>query len=90
MLPLETSQVHAELIRTELININFKKTKLILFNPCTSIDFLPSLELGDHELEVVEEMWLLGLTILLNQLSPNLNPNNNPTKAGLRVKVVGV
>ena len=47
MLPLEKSQVHAELIRTELININFKKTKLILFNPCTSIDFLPSLELGD-------------------------------------------
>ena len=59
VLPLEKSHVYAELIQTKKyaeendMQINYKKTKVMLFNPCTSVDFMPSLELGDHELEVV-------------------------------------
>ena len=45
------------------MKINYKKTKTMLFNPCTSLDFMPNLDLGGHELELVEEMKLLGLMI---------------------------
>ena len=45
------------------MKINYKKTKLMLFNPCTSLDFMPDLQLGGHELELVEEMRLLGLIL---------------------------
>ena len=45
------------------MKINYKKTKTILFNPCISLDFMPNLDLGGHELELVEEMKLLGLVI---------------------------
>ena len=40
-----------------------KKTKMMLFNPCTSIDFEPKIALDNHELEVVEEMRVLGVTL---------------------------
>ena len=43
------------------MKVNFKKTKFMLFNPCTSLDFMPDFELGGHEIELVEEMRLLGL-----------------------------
>ena len=45
------------------MKINYKKTKTMLFNPCTSLGFMPNLDLGGHELELVEEMKLLGLVI---------------------------
>ena len=43
------------------MRINYKKTKLMLFNPCWSLDFMPQLELGNDQLELVEEMKLLGV-----------------------------
>ena len=45
------------------MEINLKKTKFMLFNPCTSLDFMPDFQLGGHEVELVEEMKLLGLMI---------------------------
>ena len=69
VLPTDKSNVYKQLIKTKeyadtnQMQINFKKTKVMLFNPCTSIDFMPDLRLDDHELEVVEEMKLLGLMI---------------------------
>ena len=45
------------------MKINFKKTKTIVFNPCTSIDFLPEFALDNNEIEVVDELRLLGLII---------------------------
>ena len=45
------------------MQINYKKTKFMLSNPCSSLDFMPKLELGGHDLELVEEMKLLGLVI---------------------------
>ena len=69
VLPLQNSLVYKQLIETEQyakdnsMQINLKKTKVMLFNPCTSIDFMPALKMGSQELEVVEEMRLLGLII---------------------------
>ena len=68
-LPQENSAVYKQLIETaeyatnNQMKINFKKTKMMLFNPCTSVDFMPDFQLGGHELELVEEMRLLGLII---------------------------
>ena len=45
------------------MKLNQKKTKLIVFNPCRSLDFMPNICLDEQELEVVEEIKLLGLTI---------------------------
>ena len=45
------------------MKLNLKKTKLIVFNPCRNLDFMPKICLDDQELEVVEEIRLLGLTI---------------------------
>ena len=46
------------------IEINYKKTKLMLFNPCKSIDFMPAMEVGGGDLlEVVDEIRLLGVKI---------------------------
>ena len=45
------------------MKINFKKTKVMLFSFCWSVAFMPKLEVGDHELELVEEMRLLGRII---------------------------
>ena len=41
----------------------YKKTKLMVFNPCWSKDFMPEMELVGVELEVVEEIRLLGLIV---------------------------
>ena len=48
---------------TNLMKINSSKTKAILFNPCKQLDFAPKLTLGGQELEVVEKVRLLGVTI---------------------------
>ena len=69
VLPNEKSSVYKQLVKTKEyadqneMKINFKKTKVMLFNPCTSIDFMPDLRLDNHELKVVEELKLLGLVI---------------------------
>ena len=35
----------------------------MLFNPCTSIDFIPEIKLGKYDVELVEELRLLGLIV---------------------------
>ena len=68
-LPLEKSKVFKELVKTKEyantneMKINMKKTKVMLFNPCSSLDFQPNIELDNHQLEIVEEMRLLGVHI---------------------------
>ena len=70
VLPKEQSAVYNnQLLETNdyasrsQMQINYKKTKFMLSNPCSSLDFMPNLDLGGHELELVEEMKLLGLVI---------------------------
>ena len=66
-LPFHQSQVYQQLLETEKyakdneMQINYKKTKLIMFNPAKSLDFMPEFTLGGNEMELVEEMKLLGL-----------------------------
>ena len=45
------------------MKINKKKTKVMLFNPCRSIDFLPEIKLDGSQLDLVEDMKLLGVII---------------------------
>ena len=43
--------------------INFKKTKLMVFNPSRNHDFLPDFAVQGQQIELVEETKLLGLVI---------------------------
>ena len=69
VLPSGNSQVYKQLQRTEEyarqneMIINYEKTKLMVFNPCKMVDFRPELEVGDDQLQLVDEMKLLGVTI---------------------------
>ena len=62
--------------------INKLKTKAAIFNPLRSVDVLPevSLDNGQSQLEVVEEIKLLG-QILTTDLRTNKNTNNIYSKA---------
>ena len=53
----------SEYARSNGMQLNYKKTKFMLFNPCTSKDFLPAFNLDGHEIEMVEETRLLGLVL---------------------------
>ena len=61
--------MYNELLKTEQysaansMQINKKKTKVMVFNPCIAWDFMPELTMDNQELEVVEEMMLLGVTL---------------------------
>ena len=48
---------------TNDMKLNAKKTKFMLFNNCKTIDFLPNLELEGKEVELVEEMKVLGVVL---------------------------
>ena len=69
VLPVQSSQVYKQLLKTEeyardnQMKINYNKTKVMVFNPCWSIDFMPELEFGDDQLQFVEEMRLLGVVV---------------------------
>ena len=45
------------------LKLNMKKTKLMLFNPGISRDFMPKFDLDDTELELVEQTTLLGVVV---------------------------
>ena len=45
------------------MRINVDKTKFMMFNPCTSKDFLPSKTLDGAEIELVESTKLLGINL---------------------------
>ena len=65
----ENSKVYKSLVETQKyanenqMKVNYKKTKLMVFNPGKARDFLPRFSFNSSELEVVEEIKLLGLII---------------------------
>jgi hypothetical protein len=69
VLPSKNSRVFHQLLKTEeyskknYMQINKKKTKVMVFNPCKAWDFQPALSLANQELDMVEEMRLLGVVI---------------------------
>ena len=72
----EKSQVCQQLYKTEefsrnnFMKINRKKTKVMVFNPCKSWDFVPEIVLDNQEIEMVDNMKLLGVT---KQIKPVLD-----------------
>ena len=65
----QQSKVYENLKKTEKyaemnkMKINYGKTKLMVFNPGHSRDFLPRFTFNDDELDVVDEFKLLGVII---------------------------
>ena len=86
----EESKIFSELQRTEQyaednkMKINYKKTKLILFNPGTARDFMPEFVLGKKELELVEETKLLGV-VLRSDLSWSSNTEDIVKRANKKL-----
>ena len=89
----EHSAVYKQLMETSTyatnneMKLNFKKTKLMLFNPCTSVDFMPNFLLENHEIELVEEIRLLGL-ILRSDMKWTTNTEHIVKKAYKKLWVV--
>ena len=69
------------------MKINYKKTKVMIFNPCTSIDFQPQFVLEDNELEVVDEMRVLGL-IIRSDMRWSSNTESSVSRANKKLWVV--
>ena len=93
VLPLERSRIYTQLQKTEAyaqtneMKLNYKKTKLIVFNPCKSIDFMPEVSLSGQNIEVVEEIRLLGL-IIRSDMRWCSNTKNMIAKASKRLWVL--
>ena len=68
----EKSKVFKQLHETKLyadqnnMKLNLAKTKLMLFNPCTSKDFMPEMVVENNIIELVEQVKLLGVVLSSN------------------------
>ena len=68
-LPSSTSKVFAELLKVReyaeanLMKLNLSKTNFMLFNPTTSYDFMPELDIDGVKIETVETMKILGVMV---------------------------
>ena len=66
---INTSKIQEQLIKTQGyaknngMKLNLSKTKLMLFNPCTSKDFMPDISLDKIRIDLVEETKLLGVVL---------------------------
>ena len=93
VLPNNSSKIHQQLLLTKTyaednqMKLNFEKTKLMLFNPSNSIDFQPDFVIDDHQLEMVEELRILGLTVR-SDLKWSSNTKNIVKKGNQRLWMV--
>ena len=93
VLPLKNSKVYTQLLKTKDyaknydMKLNFKKTNLMVFNPCTSKDFMPKMIIDNQELEVVQTTKLLGL-IIRSDLKWISNTENMIKKANKRLWIL--
>ena len=62
------------------MKLNLTKTKFMLFNPTMKFDFIPNLTVDNTDIETVDEMKLLGLT-LRNDLSWKSNTKSMVKRA---------
>ena len=68
-LPEGNSEVFKQLIETRKyadtnsMKINYKKTKVMVFNNCKKWDFMPQFEVEGNQIEFVEEMKMLGVVM---------------------------
>ena len=45
------------------MKLNLQKTKLMLFNPCSSKDFMPEIKINNTRIDLVEKIKLLGVVV---------------------------
>ena len=89
-LPLQKSQVYKQILKIRdqaeqnQMMINYKKTKVMVFNPCKSLAFKPKLAIDGNNLEEVDETRLLGL-VLRSDMRWSSNTNNMVKKASKRL-----
>ena len=75
---MENSRLVQQLSRTEdydrlnEMKFNHKKSKVMLFNPCHSLDFMPEILPRNNQLDLVEELKLLGAVV-----RPDFNWSSN-------------
>ena len=86
ILPEDQSLVYSQLHQIHQyandheMKLNFSKTKFITFNSTINFDFEAGLTLGDKEIESVDQMKLLGLTVT-NDLKWRTNTDEMVKKA---------
>lgn len=86
----EHSRVFKKLVETENyaqennMKVNYRKTKLMVFNPGKIRDYFPRFEFNKMELEVVEEVKILGV-IIRNDLSWGPNTDYMVQKANRKL-----
>ena len=73
-----------EYAHTNEMQINQKKSKLMLFNPCRMFDFQPDMELSGEKIELVKKMKLLGV-VITEDLKWHENTAHITTKAYRRL-----
>ena len=89
----ETSQVLTKLndiqsyADTNNMKINFSKTKLMLFNPCHTKDFLPEFQVSGVPIELVEQTKLLGV-VLSSDLSWTANSDYIVEKCNKKIWMI--
>ena len=68
-LPVEKSEVYEQLLKTKKyaeenqMQLNLKKTKLMLFNPSRNWDFYPHFNIEGNDIELVDQTRLLGVVL---------------------------
>ena len=72
---------------TNMMKLNYEKTQLMLFNPCSSLDFQPDISIEDHHLTVVEEKQILGL-IIRSDLKWNSNTRKMVSRAYKKLWII--
>ena len=91
ILPVENSLVYQQLLKTmeysvnNEMKINFKRLKQCYSTPV--LDVVPDLRLDGHELEVVEELRLLGI-ITRSDMKWTSNSENMVTRANRRLWIL--
>ena len=92
-LPMGNIKVVTQLMKTQEyasqndMKLNYKKTKIMVFNPCRNIDFMPEVNIDDHYLEVVDEIRLLGI-IIRSDMKWVSNTANMVQKANKRLWIL--
>ena len=88
--PVKKSKVYRQLLDFKdkadenQMKLNYRKTKVMVFNPCKSQVFRPKFSMEGNNLEVVEETKLLGL-IVRSDMKWNSNTDNMVKKASKRL-----
>ena len=92
-LPNENSHLFKQILETRKyatineMKVNAKKTKLMMFNPAKGLDFMPDFKLDDQEIDLVDELRVLGV-VVRSDLKWTSNTENIVLKGFKRVLMI--